>query len=1136
MKNKRNYVNYHSHKMEANVFIADSPVSYTDYIERAKELGQRVVTSVEHGYQGNYFKLNEEIQKENIELRKRRDKGEENVPQDLKFVFGTEAYWVKDRHPKIVIDEETGKEKKVNDGSNCHMVLLAKNDNGRKAINYVLSLANEDGIFNNRPRLDFDLLFQLPPNDVFVTSACIGYWNKYDDIADITLKFKEYFGDNFYLEVQANDTEPQKQLNKFILEFSKKHNIPIIAGTDSHYIYEYQSDLRDTVLKYKGINYPDEEGWYMDYPSYDELFERFQKQGILSDEEIEIALNNTNIIETFEDIDLDLKIIEKVDDKTGKKDYELFSPIKLPTIYKDKTQKEKDWILANTIKEEWDKFKVEESIKPEEEEQYLEGIKYELGEVLKTGMSDYFLLHYVGLKRGKEVYHGHITKRGRGSGVGYFINTLLGFSKVDRFKAPVKLYPERFLTSDRILKSRALPDIDNNVSEQEPFVLAFQDLLGKYGIYPMVAFGTLKESSAIKLYMGANNEPPNIQDEVSKQLKKYDEALKYCDDEEDKKDIHIEDYIEPQYLHYVEDSKPYQGIIVSKTPHPCGHLLLNGDIRKEIGTIACISKTTGKKVICACIDGQTADHYKFLKTDLLIVDIVGLTEEIWERIGEKSISNTELERRLACEEGNKAWEMYEKGYTMCVNQCEKDGTRKKAMRFKIRNTAELTMFVAGIRPAFKSLINNFLDRKPYTTGVPELDEVLKDSYHYLLYQESIMAFLNWLGIDMKETYDIVKKISKKIFLKHPEQMVELKNKTRPNWIKNTGSEELFDETFQAVEDAGSYAFNSAHAYCVGNDGAEIAYLKAYYPYETYEVCLNRYTKKDNKDKVALLKKEMKEAFNIDVGKLMWGLDNRQYTLDKENHCINPCLSSIKGIRKTLAEELYDLSQKKNYDNFIDVLIDIFQFTNADGTMVENLIKLNYFEPFGKSKTLLRMYQVYQQFYKKEKCIVQARKVFDKEKMSEPLKEIFRRTSCRETEKQFRNLDVPKIVNEIIGTYPDEELPITVVAERQNELLGYIDVKDETYDSSIAIVTQVKINRYGTPFFDLYQIKTGNKIEGLKVDKDFFLNFPIQDEVFTTIYIGNIDIKPKKRKNKETNKWEDTGEMQQILKSYEPIFL
>lgn len=1132
---KKNYSNYHSHKHETNAIISDSPVSYEDYIERAKELGQRVVTSVEHGYQGNYFKLNEAIQLENIKLRKRRDKGEENVPEDLKFVFGAEVYWVKDRHPKIVIDEETGKEKKVNDGSNCHMIILAKNDEGRKAINYVLSLANEDGIFNNRPRLDFELLFQLPPQDVFITTACIGYWNKYDDIAEITLKLKEYFGENFYLEVQANNTEPQKQLNNFILEFSKKHNIPIIAGTDSHYIYDYQAKIRDTVLKYKGINYPEEEGWYMDYPSYEELFRRFQIQGILSDSEIEQALENTNIIETFEDITLDLTIQEKINEKTGKKSYELFSPIKLPTIYEGKTQQEKDWILAKTVKEEWEKFKVKEGIKPEEEEMYLEGIKYELGEVLKTGMADYFMLHNVGLKRGKEVYGGHITKRGRGSGVGFFINTLLGFSKVDRFKAPVKLYPERFLTSDRILKSRALPDIDNNVDRQEPFVLAFKDLLGEHGIYPMITFGKLKESSAIKLYMGANDEPAYIQDEVSKQLKKYDEAIKYCDDEEAEKDIHIEDYIDQKYIHYIADSKPYQGIIVSKTPHPCGHLLLNGDIRKEIGLIACISKTTNKKVLCACIDGMTADHYKFLKTDLLIVDIVGLTEAIWERIGEESISNTELERRLACEEGNKAWDMYANGYTMCVNQCEKDGTKKKAMRFKMKDTAELTMFVAGIRPAFKSLINNFLDRLPYTTGVPELDDVLKDSYNYILYQESIMAFLNWLGIDMKETYDIVKKISKKIFLEHPEQMEELKNKTRPNWIKNTGSEELFDETFQAVEDAGSYAFNSAHAYCVGNDGAEIAYLKAYYPYETYEECLNWYTKKDNKDKVALLKNEMKLAFNIDVGKIMWGLDNRKYTEDREHHCINPSLSSIKGIRKTLAKELYQLSQNKQYDNFIELLVDIFQYTTAEGTMIENLIKLGYFSPFGKSKTLLRIYQVYQQFYKKDKGIIKARKVFDKGKMSEQLKEIFRNTGCKETDKQFRNLDVPKIVNEIIKNYPDEDVSINVIAKCQNELLGYIDVIDETYDSNIAIVTKVKINGWGTPFFDLYQVKTGNKIEGLKVNKDFYLNFPISEDVFTMIYIGEIKSKPKNRQNKETKKWEVVGE-ENVLQTYEPIFL
>jgi DNA polymerase III alpha subunit len=158
-----------------------------------------------------------------------------------------------------------------------------------------------------------------------------------------------------------------------------------------------------------------------------------------------------------------------------------------------------------------------------------------------------------------------------------------------------------------------------------------------------------------------------------------------------------------------------------------------------------------------------ADHYKYLKTDLLIVDVVGLTETIWERIGEKSITNNELEKILASEQGSKAWDIYEKGYTLCVNQCEKDGTKNKCKKYKMKNTAELSAFEAGIRPGFRSLINNFLDRKPYTTNVPQLDEILKDSYSYMLYQESIMAFLNWLGIEMKETYDIVKKISKKIY-------------------------------------------------------------------------------------------------------------------------------------------------------------------------------------------------------------------------------------------------------------------------------------------------------------------------------------------------------------------------------------
>lgn len=1061
----RNMENYHSHKYYTNAVYRDSPTSYERYIDRCIELGQTVITSVEHGYQGNYWLLNELIENKNAEFKKRREEGELNVPKDLIFVFGTEAYWVKDRHEK--------------DRSNCHIVILAKNENGRKKINLALSKANEDGMFGGRPRLDLELLLELPKDDVFITTACVGYWNKYDDIEDITLKLYNHFENNFMLEVQNHHTDKQKELNKKILSLSKKYNIDIIGGLDSHYIKDdkYGRDMRDRLLEDQNIVYSDEEGWFMDYPSYEETYRRFKEQGILTDEEIIRCLDNTNIISTFGN-------------------YNMNRDIKLPTLYPDKSQEWKDNLFKQIINKEWKRFATQEDIPKEEYPMYIDGIRYEVGEVIKTGMTDYFLDHYEGLKLGVKK-GGKITKRGRGSAVGYFINTLLGFSKVDRFKAPIKLYPERFLTSDRIIKSRSLPDIDNNIDRQEPFVEAFRELLGEHSIYPMLAFGALQKSSAVKMYMRTENIDAEIQNEVTKQLREYDKAIKHCETEEEKEEINIEDYISEEYVKYVELSKPYQGIIVQKSPHPCAHLLLNGDIREEIGLLRCESKSTGKSVLTACIEGTMADHYKFLKTDLLIVDVVGLTEAIWERIGEPSPSNNKLEKLLASDEGNKAWDIYANGYTLCVNQCEKEGTKNKCKKYKMKNTAELSAFVAGIRPAFSSLINNFLERKPYTTGEAQLDEVLKDSYHYMLYQESIMAFLNWLGIDMKETYDIVKKISKKVYQKHPEEMEKLKNKCRPQWINNIGNDNNFETIWKVMNDAGSYAFNSAHSYCVGNDGAEIAYLKAYYPYETYEVCLNWFTKKKNKDKVSALKQEMKH-FGIKEGSLKYGLDNRQFTLDKENSCIHPSLSCIKGMGKNVAEELYIISQNCKNISFYELLkilfpkdkdIDFEKYYRSiglttkpsiDSSMLETLIKLDYFNDFGKQEKLLKYVELYNMF--------EGKKAPKKETVSKNISNINIINLIEQysvpTKATYTKFNSDDFLTNVWNILPNKDVSLSCKLSFQNELLGYIDYQNNKLPKKYVLITD--INTKYTPVVYTYSLNSSVSIK-CKISKKLWNN-------------------------------------------------
>ena len=137
----------------------------------------------------------------------------------------------------------------------------------------------------------------------------------------------------------------------------------------------------------------------------------------------------------------------------------------------------------------------------------------------------------------------------------------------------------------------------------------------------MIAYGTFKRKSGFKLYAKSQNLDFDIANEVSKQLENYENDLKYAeDDEQDLIDVY--DYVDEKYHHLIKESEKYTGIISDKKPHPCGHLIYQGNIKEEIGLIRIKSESTKKEVIVALIDGDIAERKKFLKNDLLKVDVV----------------------------------------------------------------------------------------------------------------------------------------------------------------------------------------------------------------------------------------------------------------------------------------------------------------------------------------------------------------------------------------------------------------------------------------------------------------------------------------------------------------------------------
>lgn len=596
------YNNYHKHDMYGNIKSLDVVVKPIEYVERAKELDgdKAIFFSTNHGYQGNMFEYYTMCQQHGVKL-----------------IAGVETYYVSNRLEK--------------DKSNYHLIIIAKNMNGYKIINKLMSEANTSGYYY-KPRIDDELLFNINPNDVIITTACIASRLRHEEGSEEWIqKMKGYFGENFYLEVQCHDEINQKEYNKRLLKYAEKFDIQIIHANDSHYIKREDAKYRDLFLKAKGIVYEEESNFILDYPTYDEIVERYKVQGVLSDEQIEVALKNTLIFDEFEGITLD-------------------DEIKMPSVTVNANKELKE-IIAETMPKE-----------------YQEAVDFELDIVEKTHMEDYFLLDYYIVKFAENKYNGMLTKTGRGSAPSFIINKFLGLTEIDRLKAPVPLFPTRFMSTERILSARSLPDIDLNTEDASAFIQATKDLLGEENCAWLVSFKPLQRASAFRLYCKSIDMKIKEYDEVAKDLDRYVDDKKW-------KDI-------------IKESEHFVGVVESISPSPCSMLLYDKPVDEEIGLIRT------KDGICCNLDGYNCDKYKYLKNDYLKVQVWSLIRKTCELANIKIPTIDELNELL----DNKTFEIYEKGLTCTINQADSRFATDLIMKYKPKNVAEMSAFVAAIRP------------------------------------------------------------------------------------------------------------------------------------------------------------------------------------------------------------------------------------------------------------------------------------------------------------------------------------------------------------------------------------------------------------------------------------------------------
>ena len=1028
----KRYENYHKHDHESNIMTLDCVVKNTDYIARSLELGCKNYFTTQHGWTGKFL--------EAYDLCKKNG---------LKMIYGAELYMVKDRTLK--------------DNSNYHIVIIAKNQDGFYELNEIMSESNRSG-FYYKPRIDIELIKRLNPNNFFITSACVGgILRPSDDMKTLFEAVYGHFGNNFYLEVQNHPFDIQINHNRNMLMLKQHYNMQIIHANDSHYIYPEQAKDRVKFLKGKGINYGDEDSFILDFPDYDTVVERYKKQGLLSDWQIKEAMDNTLIFDECEELHFDKEI-------------------KMPTIYPNYTQEEKDKELAKHLSEKWDKEKV--NVDKSRWKEYQNGIAFEYKIVKDTQMADYFLFNEKMVELAKEKYGGVLSRTGRGSAVSFYINKLLGFTEIDRFTAPVPLYPTRFMSTARILETRSLPDIDQNWADVSAPILASKELLGEDGIYYMYALGTMKESSAFRNLCRAYDIPMDEYNEVGKNLDAF---------RNDKK-----------WKPIIDEAQKYIGTIESISPSPCSFVLSNKPLSRELGLIR-----VGNE-LCACIDGYTSDVWKFLKNDYLTVKVWKIISDFYKMIGQPIPNIRELLQKV----DNKTWKLYEDGMTATLNQADTDISTSMLKRYKPQTDAEMSAFVAAIRPGFASLVNTFLDREPYSTGVTEIDEILQPSYHFMLYQESIMAFLVWCGMKEDHTYDIIKKISKKKFT--PEAKEELRQELLAGYKAKLGTEEGFDEVWQVVDDAARYSFNAAHAVSVAYDSIYGAEAKEHHPLEYFTTVLNEY-QSDN-EKTSRIIAEL-DYFGIHLENIKFGKSKSEYTFDRNTNTIYKSISSIKYCNEVIANELYELGKNNTYKNFVDVIKDIKTETSVNSRQLQILTILNFFSDYGSNKKLLQIIEMFEKFYDRKQI-----KKADVEVLGIDLNE-FEGCYDNETQKMYKELHMDRYVEKMSKKIEDKPLSIKEQIKYEQEYLEYIIYSNPKAPKNMFYVVEAKFYKDKTkPYLNLYNLRTGDTLKTKITSGKSFVERPFQ----TGNVINVTEFREKNKMKMVNGTWVKTPEMEKIV--------
>lgn len=879
--NKEEFVHLHLH---TEYSLLDGAIRIDELIEQAKMFGMPAVAITDHG---NLFGA--------VNFFKKAQKA------GIKSIIGCEVYVA----PQSRFDKtKINKDPSMPEEASFHLTLLVQNEEGYKSLTRLVTRSYLEG-FYYKPRIDMELLSQYHKG-LIVLSGCLKgeipyniiYENK-QKAEDIAKKFKDIFGSNFFLEIQSNNIPEQEIVNRGLLEISKKFDIPVVATNDCHYLRKSDARAHEILLCIQtGKTIKDEKR--LKFQSDDFYFKSPQEM-YKAFSEIPEALKNT------------LLIAEKCNFKLKLGEY------KLPKFNVPEGYTPEEYLKEIAIKGLQERFK---GLPPDD---YMKRLEMELNVITEIGFASYFLIvwDFINYARKRNIPVGP----GRGSAAGSLVAYALKITDID----PIKygLLFERFLNPERV----SLPDIDVDFCKdrREEVIQYVSEKYGRDRVAHIITFGTMAARAVVRDVGRALNIPYSEVDKIAKmipfacasleQALKLETALKelYSKDKTVKELIDIALRLEGLVRH---SSQHAAGVVIS--PEPLEDLMP-------------LYKNPGEDVVITQFDMKALEDIGLLKFDFLglkTLTVIDCTVKY------ASLHGKDLVLENIPLDDLETYRILSSGNTTGVFQLESRGMRELLKRIEPQRFEDLIALVALYRPGplGSGMVEDFIKRKrgliPVKYELPELEEILDETYGAILYQEQVMKIANKIaGFTMAQADVLRKAMGKKI----TELMTGLKEEFIHGAVKNNVPYEVAESLFNIMAAFGEYGFNKSHSAAYAYLAYITAYLKTHYPLEFFAANLSN--EMGDTNKIVKFINECK-AWGIEIKGPDINESDRAFTITGSS--IRFGLEAVKGVGGSALECIFNERKKGKFTSMSDFLRRV-DTKKVNKKVIESLIKAGAFD-------------------------------------------------------------------------------------------------------------------------------------------------------------------------------------------------